>query len=136
MSSKKKHNYIQPENVSPEVTEEEVLNSVDNTAETEEIVPEDSKEDESNDVEETKAVEEPQAPVVENNNTNEKSESLLKGVVVNCIRLNVRKGPGKENLVVTTIPEGNVIVVKECDNPDWYKIPGKGYVMKKFIKLK
>lgn len=79
----------------------------------------------------------PVAPAAtEPQNTEEKKDGLLKGVVVNCTRLNLRKGPTKENSVVAILPVGSELIVKECDEDDWYKVPGKGYVMKAYIEIK
>lgn len=58
-----------------------------------------------------------------------------KGKVINCERLNVRKGPSKEEEVVAVLKVGTVIVIEKIkDNKEWYKTPS-GYVMSKFIKM-
>ena len=66
-----------------------------------------------------------------------KSSAVLhEGTVYNCMKLNVRKGPSKDTPVLYTITAGSKIVVKDTNNDEWFKIPGQGYVMKKFISLK
>lgn len=66
-----------------------------------------------------------------------KSSGILhEGTVYNCMKLNVRKGPSKDTPVLYTITADSKIVVKDTDNNEWYKIPGQGYVMKKFISLR
>lgn len=66
-----------------------------------------------------------------------KSSSILhEGTVYNCMKLNVRKGPSKDTPVLYTITAGSKIVVKDTNDKEWYKIPGQGYVMKKFISLR
>ena len=64
------------------------------------------------------------------------SGNLREGVVYNCMKLNVRKGPSKDTAVLHTIASGSKVFVKETGDAEWFKIPGQGYVMKKFISLK
>ena len=111
-----------------------------NPASTEEVTKTTSVEN-AKTSEETKSAEnivstEPAPVATEPQNTEEKKDGLLKGVVVNCTRLNLRKGPTKENSVVAILPVGSELIVKECDEDDWYKVPGKGYVMKAYIEIK
>ena len=62
------------------------------------------------------------------------------GVVINCDRLNVRKGPSKQTNPASTISKGTIVEIVE-ELPDWYKITAangniKGYCMSEFIELR
>lgn len=109
-------------NVNPEL-EQELEEQVDTENEDFE-----EETDVETDAEEETAEEEPKQQ-------EEPESAMHKGIVINCMKLNVRKGPGKEFPVVETIMAGKKIVVKDIDNDEWFKIPGKGFVMKKFISI-
>lgn len=111
----------------------------------------DTTEEEINKEPESELAEKPvegETPLVENVSKEETKEEpapvagpevkpetrVLRGVVQNCSRLNVRKGPSKETEVVAVLTAGIVTVVEETESPDWYKTK-KGYVMSKFIRL-
>lgn len=121
-------------NVNPEL-EQELEEQVDvETEETEEtdninVETEDTEETNGSDVETEETTEE------EPKQQEEPESAMHKGLVINCMKLNVRKGPGKEFPVVETIMVGKKVVVKDVHDDEWFKIPGKGYVMKKFISI-
>lgn len=122
MSSKRNKNVnLEPEQEFEEQVDVEMEETEETTEDLEEI---NDAEDETEETaeEEPKQQEEPES-------------AIHKGLVINCMKLNVRKGPGKEFPVVETIMVGKKIVVKDIGNDEWFKIPGKGYVMKKFISI-
>lgn len=66
---------------------------------------------------------------------------IVKGVVANCSRLNVRKEPKKNAEVSTIINVGDKVEVEpDVSTAKWYKVTTKsgieGYCMKEFITLK
>ena len=92
------------------------------------FVSEEPNEVKVSEVEAVEKVTEPEAPV-------EVKPQPKRGKVVNCERLNVRKGPSTDDKVVTVLKVGSIVRVDILeDNNDWYKIP-EGYVMAKFIKV-
>lgn len=68
-----------------------------------------------------------------------KTPSIKKGVVHNCINLNVRKEPTKSAPVLNYIPAGTNVKVLSEANDEWYKVHadgvGTGFCMKEFIKI-
>lgn len=57
-----------------------------------------------------------------------------KGKVIDCERLNVRKGPSIDDEVVAVLKVGTVVIIEPAeDTKEWYKTPS-GYVMAKYIK--
>ena len=77
------------------------------------------------------AVEEPvEAPVVE-------EVKPMTGVVVDCVKLNIRKAPRADATILTTIDKGTTVIIHE-EVGDFYKIGdpnGKEYCMKKYISV-
>ena len=68
------------------------------------------------------------------------SQVPVKVGVVECNRLNVRKGPSKETDPVNVITKGTIVQIDEVVNEDWFKITtanGKieGYCMSQHIEL-
>lgn len=89
-------------------------------------------------VEETKAE---QSEVVTNETAKPETGGVEKGIVVDCVRLKIRKEPKKEAHVVSVVDAGaelRVIDRNEHDG-DWYKVitanKVHGYCMKKYVKL-
>ena len=121
MASNKKHN--QP-TVKVEPVEEVINEAVETNPETIDAVEEDKK------------TPKPAMPKKEFREDAKSSSILHEGTVYNCMKLNVRNGPSKDTPVLYTITAGSKIVVKDTDNNEWYKIPGQGYVMKKFVSLR
>ena len=80
------------------------------------------------DVQETaeEVVEEEVTPVVK--------KKTVKGKVVNCELLNLRKEPSINSDVITVLKAGTEVVIKNDKDPDWYETPS-GFVMRKYIKI-
>lgn len=59
--------------------------------------------------------------------------------MVECDKLNVRKGPGVENDIVCVINKGTKVEITNEPDEDWYEIYTvsgiEGFCMKKFIKI-
>ena len=56
------------------------------------------------------------------------------GKVIDCERLNVRKGPSTDYEVVSVLKVGTVIEIEKVpETKEWYKT-NDGYVMAKYIK--
>lgn len=130
MAKKKLSKTLVEKNLTVDTTVEEITNKPENELAEKPIeggtplvenVSEEKKEVTEEPKQEQKPVKEPEVRV-------------LRGVVQNCTRLNIRKGPSKETEIVGVLSAGIVTVVEETESPDWYKTK-KGYVMKKFIKL-
>lgn len=61
--------------------------------------------------------------------------SIPKGVVVGCVRLNVRKAPSTSAPVVRILNANTIIpIYTKTTNGEWYETKG-GFVMAKFIKI-
>lgn len=62
-----------------------------------------------------------------------------KGVVVNCVRLNVRETPAPNGKVIEILDKGNIVTIISSD-VGWYKIKTAskktGYVMAQYIEKK
>ena len=62
----------------------------------------------------------------------------LTGTVVDCDRLNVRKGPSTTNSIVGVLTKGTEVTIESEKNKNFYEISTsevKGYCMKQYIKL-
>lgn len=71
----------------------------------------------------------------------EKKDEAVVGIVKDCYRLNVRKGPSYAEDIIGKIPLGTEIkVFKEESNSTWFKVRTKndlvGYCARQFIGLK
>lgn len=65
---------------------------------------------------------------------------MLSGVVVDCVRLNVRTAPNPTAAVVCTIPCGAEVVVFEEESTDeFYKVytasGAEGFCMKQYVSI-
>ena len=63
------------------------------------------------------------------------------GVVIDCAKLNIRKQPNKDAVVVTVIPvNSEVIIDLENSTEDFYKVCSvigiEGYCMKQYIEIR
>lgn len=76
--------------------------------------------------------EEVEAPVVKEEAPEVKPVESKKGKVINCERLNVRKGPSTDYEVVSVLTVDTVVPIAK-EGKEWYRVPG-GYVMAKYIK--
>lgn len=65
--------------------------------------------------------------------------TTVKGVVTDCVRLNVRKAPVKTADVLFTINADTVVVIDTAKSTDgWYQVTtseGDGFCMKDYIKV-
>ena len=118
-----KNNYYKNYIPEEEVTEEEV-----NTSEEVEEVVEETEEVKEEAVEEVVEEVKEEVPVV-----SVEKGSTFKGFVDGTDKLNVRKSPMNE--IVMIIDNGSEVTI-EGEEGDWYRIsaPVAGYVMKKFIR--
>lgn len=69
-----------------------------------------------------------------------KEERILKGKVMNCVKLNVRKKPDIEGNVKCIINNNDIVRIYEDKSTDeWYRVNTKdgvyGYCMKKYISI-
>lgn len=83
--------------------------------------------------------------VVEKNDNNIKKQPKVReprnGVVIDCVKLNVRKSPASDAAIVTEIPAGTKVqIFDEESTKDFYHVCTAtgidGFCMKKFIKVK
>lgn len=66
-------------------------------------------------------------------------EDKVIGIVINCQKLNIRKGPSKSTEVECVIEAGKEVEIIKQANASWYSVTfddKKGYCMKKFIEIK
>lgn len=66
--------------------------------------------------------------------------STVRGSVVDCYKLNVRRAPSTNSAVVCEIPRGTVVIIDESKSKnDWYSVcieSGiEGFCMKKYIAI-
>lgn len=67
--------------------------------------------------------------------------SISKGTVVNCSKLNIRKGPKSDAKVITIVDAGTKLSIEDIEKAkgDWYKVitdkKVHGYCMKKYVKI-
>lgn len=61
-----------------------------------------------------------------------------RGMIVNCLRLNIRSEADKEAEVVATVPVGTILTYKTSGNKNWYSVITEegiaGYCMKDYVK--
>lgn len=61
------------------------------------------------------------------------------GVVFNCEKLNVRKEPNKDAVVLSTLNTGTEVLINDA-NEDFYSVVTEsgieGYCMKQYVKVK
>lgn len=82
--------------------------------------------------------------VVEKNETTVKQPKVREprnGIVVDCVKLNVRKSPSADATVITEIPVGTKVqIIDEESTKDFHHVCTAtgidGFCMKKFIKVK
>ena len=83
--------------------------------------------------------------VVEKHDDNTEKQPKVReprtGVVVDCVKLNVRKRPSYDAAIVTEIPAGiKVQIIDEESTKDFYHVCTatgiEGFCMKKFIEIK
>lgn len=83
--------------------------------------------------------------VVEKNDNNVEKQPKVReprnGIVVDCVKLNVRKSPSADATVITEIPVGTKVqIIDKESTKDFYHVCTAtgidGFCMKKFIKVK
>lgn len=76
-------------------------------------------------IKEEKKVEEPK-----------KETSIIRGKVVGGLSLNVRKQPSAVGEIVSSLKDGEKVVIVDDSYADWYKIMSpEGFVMRKFVQI-
>ena len=126
--SKKEKEEIKQENVKEEIVETvETVESVE--VEDEPVPTEESVEQET---------------VKEVSETIEDEPTLIevppsKGIVFNCEKLNIRKGPDKKEKVLCIVNKGSKLTIHDKDTSDWFNVTTEdgveGFCMKKFVDL-
>lgn len=82
-----------------------------------------------------------ETPAVEKTETvKPEVNSVKKGIVVDCLKLNIRKDPKSDAKVVTIVDAGAKLKIDEEGSVgDWYKVTTEkkayGYCMKKYVKI-
>lgn len=83
--------------------------------------------------------------VVEKNDNNTEKQPKVReprnGVVVDCVKLNVRKSPADDATILAEIPVGTKVqIIDKESTKDFYHVCTatgiNGFCMKKFIKVK
>lgn len=62
-----------------------------------------------------------------------KSKKNIKGLVTNCVALNVRSEMNTDSIIIETVPAGSVLTIHEKFD-GWFKVDG-GYVVSDFISV-
>lgn len=70
----------------------------------------------------------------------QKKEEPIKGVVKDCMNLNVRSNPSIDSEILGTIPKNHEVIVLDDSEEGWFKINvtgiGTGFCMSKYINVK
>lgn len=77
---------------------------------------------------------------IKEENIKEEVKRTVKGTVIDCTRLNVRKRPNKDSEVNCVIDADSIVEINENkSNDEWYRVTTDngvyGYCMKKYISL-
>lgn len=116
--SKKEKEEVKQENIKEEVVE---------TFESEQVPTEESVEQET-----VKEVSE----TIEDESTHIEVQTF-KGIVFNCERLNIRKGPDKKEDVLCIVNKGSKLTIHDKGTSDWFNVTTEdgveGFCMKKFV---
>lgn len=78
--------------------------------------------------------------IIKEENIKEEVKRTVKGKVIDCTRLNVRKRPNKDSEVTCIIDVDSIVEINENkSNDEWYRVTTDngvyGYCMKKYISL-
>lgn len=79
----------------------------------------------------------PEPIVVETEVTPKKVIEKTLAVVTGAKKVNLRKGPSKDDSIIKAIPEKTAVKVLDKSNKDWYKIEvndNAGFMMSKYLK--
>lgn len=64
-----------------------------------------------------------------------KTTSLIRGKVIGGLSLNVRKQPSTVGEIVSSLKDGEKVIIVDDSYADWYKIQSpEGFVMRKFVE--
>lgn len=70
----------------------------------------------------------------------EKVEVKVKGIVKDCMNLNVRKKPSKDSEILGVIPKDSEVILVDDTVDGWFKVRAKGigtgFCMRKYITTK
>lgn len=69
------------------------------------------------------------------------SEEPLFGVVTNCARLNIRKSPDVNGVVICTVPAGTSLMIDPSNSTDeWFSVCNnvgiEGFCVKKYVDVR
>ena len=93
--------------------------------ETEEVKLPEKEEKIEEPVKEEKKIEEPKAEM----------KPVIRGKVVGGLSLNVRQQPSTAGTIVSSLKDGEKVIIVDESYADWYKIQSpEGFVMRKFIE--
>ena len=88
-------------------------------------LPEKEKEEPVVEIKEEEKVEEPV----------KKENPVMRGKVIGGLSLNVRQQPSTSGVIVSSLKDGEKVVIVDDSYADWYKIKTpEGFVMRKFIE--
>ena len=78
--------------------------------------------------------------IIKEENIKEEVKRTVKGKVIDCIRLNVRRRPNKDSEVNCVIDVDSIVEINENkSNDEWYRVTTDngvyGYCMKQYISL-
>ena len=78
--------------------------------------------------------------IIKEENIKEEVKRTVKGKVIDCTRLNVRKRPNKDSEVNCVIDVDSIVEINENkSNDEWYRVTTDngvyGYCMNKYISL-
>lgn len=78
--------------------------------------------------------------IIKEENIKEEVKRTVKGKVIDCTRLNVRRRPNKDSEVNCIIDVDSIVEINENkSNDEWYRVTTDngvyGYCMKKYISL-
>lgn len=64
-----------------------------------------------------------------------KTTSIIRGKVIGGLSLNVRKQPSTVGEIVSSLKDGEKVIIVDDSYADWYKIQSpEGFVMSKFVE--
>lgn len=78
--------------------------------------------------------------IIKEENIKEEVKRTVKGKVIDCTRLNIRRRPNKDSEVNCIIDVDSIVEINENkSNDEWYRVTTDdevyGYCMKKYISL-
>lgn len=65
-----------------------------------------------------------------------KEEPVIRGKVIGGLSLNVRQQPSTEGEIITSVKDGEKVIIVDDSYADWYKIKSpEGFVMRKYVQI-